>query len=63
MSMQRSRMRRRRRSSGRLSRRLDEVLVVGVIEQDRDRFTNEAVAFDDGAVGDRVGKERRVPFG
>ena len=46
-----------------LSRRLDGVLVVGVIEQDGDRFTNEAVAFDDGAAVDRAGKERRVPFG
>jgi len=37
--------------------------VVGVIEQTGDRFTNEAVAFAGGEVLDRVGKERRVPFG
>ncbi len=46
-----------------LSRRLDGVLVVGVIAQTDDRFTNEAVAFSGGEVQDRVGKERRVPFG
>jgi len=46
-----------------LSRRLDGVLVVGVIEETGDRFTNEAVALRGGQVVDRVGKERRVPFG
>ena len=46
-----------------LSGRLDGVLVVGVTEQRGARFTNEAIAFDGGAVVDRVGKERRVPFG
>jgi len=46
-----------------LSRRLDGVLVVGVIEQTGARFTNEAVAVRGGQVVDRVGKERRVPFG
>lgn len=46
-----------------LSRRLDGVLVAGVIEETGDRFTNEAIAFADGQVVDRVGKERRVPFG
>ena len=46
-----------------LSRRLDGVLVVGVIEETGERFTNEAVALRDGRVVDRVGKERRVPFG
>ena len=47
----------------RLSARLDGVLVAGVIIQSGDRFTNEAVAFVDGETVDRVGKERRVPFG
>lgn len=46
-----------------LSRRLDGVLVVGVTEQIGARFRNEAIALFDGAVQDRVGKERRVPFG
>lgn len=48
-----------------LSRRLDGVLVVGVTAESQGgrRFTNEAVAFDDGRVEDQVGKERRVPFG
>ena len=46
-----------------LSSRLGGVLVAGVIEQVGDRFTNEAVAFADGEVVDRVDKERRVPFG
>jgi apolipoprotein N-acyltransferase len=46
-----------------LSRRLDGVLVVGVIEETGDRFTNEAVALRGGQVVDRVGKKRRVPFG
>ena len=46
-----------------LSRRLEGVLVVGVTEQTGTRFTNEAIAIADGAVEDRVGKERRVPFG
>ncbi len=46
-----------------LSRGLDGVLVAGVIEQTGDRFTNEAVAFSAGRIVDRVGKERRVPFG
>ena len=46
-----------------LSRRIAGVLVAGVIEQQGDRFTNEAIAFVDGKVVDRVGKERRVPFG
>lgn len=46
-----------------LSGQLAGVLVAGVIEQTGDRFTNEAIAFADGRVVDRVGKERRVPFG
>ena len=46
-----------------LSRGLDGVLVAGIIEEADERFTNEAVAFDDGEIVDRVGKERRVPFG
>ncbi|MGH9119941.1 MAG: apolipoprotein N-acyltransferase, partial [Acidimicrobiales bacterium] len=47
-----------------LARRLDATLVVGVVEEDGDRFTNAAVAFDpDGAVADRYEKVRRVPFG
>ena len=46
-----------------LSRRLGGVLVAGIIEEADERFTNEAVAFVDGEVVDRVGKERRVPFG
>ena len=46
-----------------LSRRLDGVLVAGIIEQTGDRFTNVAVAFTAGRVVDRVGKKRRVPFG
>jgi len=49
-----------------LAQRLDTVLVAGVIEQEGDRFTNEAMAFDGadgGRVVDRAGKERRVPFG
>lgn len=47
----------------RLSGQLDGVLVAGVIIQSGDRFTNEAVAYADGEIVDRVGKERRVPFG
>lgn len=46
-----------------LSRRIEGVLVVGVTAQTGARFTNEAIAFADGALEDRVGKERRVPFG
>jgi apolipoprotein N-acyltransferase len=46
-----------------LNDRLGGVLVVGIIEQSGSRFTNEAVAFAGGQVVDRVGKERRVPFG
>ena len=46
-----------------LSRRLDGVLIAGIIEEADDRFTNESVAFEDGEIVDRVGKERRVPFG
>jgi len=46
-----------------LSRRLDGVLVAGVIEETGERFTNEAIAFAGGEAVDRVGKERRVPFG
>ena len=46
-----------------LSRQLEGVLVAGVIIQDGDRFTNEAVAYAGGEIVDRVGKERRVPFG
>ena len=46
-----------------MSRRLRGVLVVGVIEESGDRFTNEAVALRGGRVVDRVGKQRRVPFG
>lgn len=49
-----------------LAAELDAVLVAGIIEEVGDRFTNEAVAFDGGRGGDivdRVGKERRVPFG
>lgn len=47
-----------------LSRELDGVLVAGIIEETPDRrFTNDAVAFVDGDIVDRVGKERRVPFG
>lgn len=46
-----------------LSRRLTGVFVAGVIEGHGDGFTNEAVAFAAGNVVDRVGKERRVPFG
>ena len=46
-----------------LSGRLGGVLVAGVVEQSGDRFTNEAVAFANGQVIDRVGKQRRVPFG
>lgn len=46
-----------------LSRRLGGVLVVGVIEEAGERFTNEAIAFVDGVEVDAVGKERRVPFG
>jgi apolipoprotein N-acyltransferase len=46
-----------------LNDRLGGVLVVGIIEQSGNRFTNEAVAFAGGQVVDRVGKERRVPFG
>ena len=46
-----------------LSRRLEGVLVVGITEQTGNRFTNEAIALADAALEDRVGKERRVPFG
>ena len=46
-----------------LNERLGGVLVAGIIEETGDRFTNEAVAFAGGDIIDRVGKERRVPFG
>ena len=46
-----------------LSSRIAGVFVFGMTEQTGDRFTNEAVAFDGGVEQDRVGKERRVPFG
>jgi apolipoprotein N-acyltransferase len=47
-----------------LARRLDATLVVGVIEDEGDRFRNAAVAFGpDGEIVDRYEKVRRVPFG
>lgn len=47
-----------------LARRLDTALVVGVVEEEGDRFRNAAVAFNpDGTVAGRFEKVRRVPFG
>lgn len=47
-----------------LARKLDTTLVVGVVEQDGDRFRNAAVAWDpDGSVSGRYEKVHRVPFG
>jgi apolipoprotein N-acyltransferase len=41
------------------------VLIVGVLQESESgaTFTNEALAYEDGDIVDRVGKERRVPFG
>ena len=47
-----------------LARELGATLVVGVTEQEGNRFRNAAVAYDpDGTVTDRYEKVRRVPFG